>query len=133
MDILKYFKEVKAQRQINRLARKFKGKKIVIYGAGEYFKILYDNYDLSKLNIIGIADKKFEVSKDNNFTRYKALEPIELKEFEFDVILVALYDDTFMLDRLKYDMLINTINENSVVAPIIEPTLFYMIKVLMGK
>ena len=65
-DILTYFKEVNAQKQINKLARKYKNKKIVIYGAGEYFRILKENYDLSKLNIVGIADKKFETNKDAN-------------------------------------------------------------------
>ena len=40
MNILGYLKAVHAQRQINKLARKYKNKKIVIYGAGEYFQIL---------------------------------------------------------------------------------------------
>ena len=34
MNILGYLKAVHAQRQINKLARKYKNKKIVIYGAG---------------------------------------------------------------------------------------------------
>ena len=57
MNILDYLKAVHAQRQINKLARKYKNKKIVIYGAGEYFQILKNNFDLSNLNIVGIADK----------------------------------------------------------------------------
>ena len=85
MNILGYFKSVHAQRQINKLARKYKNKKIVIYGAGEYFQILKNNFDLSKLNIVGIADKKFETSKDSNPTPYLALAPEELKDL-FSVI-----------------------------------------------
>ena len=69
MNILGYLKAVHAQRQINKLARKYKNKKIVIYGAGEYFQILKNNFDLSNLNIVGIADKKFETSKDSNPTQ----------------------------------------------------------------
>lgn len=133
LDFLKYFKEVGAQRQINRLARKYKNKKIVIYGCGIYFLDLYKNFDLSKLNIVGIADKKFEASKGDNPTTYQALEPEELKEVDFDVVLVALYDDTSMCNRLEYEMLINTKNEDKEVRSIIEPTLFYILKVLLGK
>ena len=86
MNILSYFKAVNAQRQINKLERKYKNKKVVIYGAGEYFQILKNNFDLSKLNVVGIADKKFENSKASNPTPYLALAPEELKDFDFDVI-----------------------------------------------
>lgn len=133
MNILNYFKAVHAQRQINKLARKYKNKKIVIYGAGEYFQILKNNFDLSKLNIVGIADKKFETSKNSNPTPYLALAPDELKDFDFDVILVALYDDTSLCDYLEYQLLINTENEGKPVRSIIEPTILYTIKVLLGK
>ena len=133
MNILDYFKSVHAQRQINKLARKYKNKKIVIYGAGEYFQILKNNFDLSKLNIVGIADKKFETSKDSNPTPYLALAPEELKNFDLDVILVALYDDTSLCDYLEYQLLINTQNEDKPICSIIEPTFLYTIKVLLGK
>lgn len=133
MNILAYLKAVHAQRQINKLARKYKNKKIVIYGAGEYFQILKNNFDLSNLNIVGIADKKFETSKDSNPTQYLALAPEELKEFDLDVILVALYDDTSLCDYLEYQLLINTENEGKPVRSIVEPTILYTIKVLLGK
>jgi hypothetical protein len=128
MNILGYLKAVHAQRQINKLARKYKNKKIVIYGAGEYFQILKNNFD-----IVGIADKKFETSKDSNPTQYLALAPEELKEFDLDVILVALYDDTSLCDYLEYQLLINTENEGKPVRSIVEPTILYTIKVLLGK
>ena len=133
MNILGYLKAVHAKRQINKLARKYKNKKIVIYGAGEYFQILKNNFDLSNLNIVGIADKKFETSKDSNPTQYLALAPEELKEFDLDVILVALYDDTSLCDYLEYQLLINTENEGKPVRSIVEPTILYTIKVLLGK
>ena len=133
MNILSYFKAVNAQRQINKLARKYKNKKVVIYGAGEYFQILKNNFDLSKLNVVGIADKKFENSKASNPTPYFALAPEELKDFDFDVILVALYDDTSLCDYLEYQLLINTKNEGTPVRSIVEPTILYTIKVLLGK
>lgn len=63
MDILSYFNEVKAQKQINKLAAKYKDKRIVIYRAGEYFQTLANNFDLSSLNIIGISDKNLKPLK----------------------------------------------------------------------
>ena len=131
MDILKYFKDVNAQKQINRLVKKYKNKKIVIYGAGEYFNILNENYDLSKLNIVGIADRKFGLTKDANKTKYLPLAPEELKEFDFDIIMVALYDDIAILDYLEYNLLIGTKNENKKVISIIEPNLWYLIKLFI--
>lgn len=132
-NFIKYFKEVRAQKQIDKLAKKFKNKKIAIYGAGEYFKVLYDNFDLSKLNIVAIADKKFETNKTTNYTSWEALAPDELKECDLDIILVALYDDSSLMDYLEYELLINTKNEGKKVLSIIEPTFLYALKVLLGK
>ncbi len=133
LDILSYFKKVNAQKQINKLAKKYKNKKIVIYGAGEYYQILQNNFDLSKLNIVGISDKKFEISKETNPSKYLALAPEELKDFDFDIILVALYDDVSLCDYLKYQLLINTVNEDKPVKSIIEPTLLFILQVLLSK
>ena len=132
-DILTYFREVNAQKQIDKLAKKFKNKKIVIYGAGEYFRILKENFDLSKLNIVGIADKKFESSKEINTFEYEALAPEELKDFDLDIILVALYDDVSVSNLLEYKLLLHTQNRNKPVLSIVEPTFFYIIKILLRK
>ena len=126
LDILQYFRNVKAQKQIDKLAKKYKDKKIVIYGAGEYFNILQKNYDLSKLNIVAISDKKFEESKEANSTKFTPLTPEELKEFDYDVILVALLKDVSMCNYLESTLLINTKNENKKTQPIIEPNLSYL-------
>lgn len=132
MDILSYFKDVNAQKQIDKLAKKFAGKRIVIYGAGEYFNLLNTNFDISKLNIIAICDKKFETSKDLNITNFEAIKPEELKNYEYDVILVALLQDISICNYLEYQLLINTKNENKLVLPMIEPNLCYLLKVLLG-
>lgn len=131
-DILKYFQEVNAQKQINKLAKKYKNKKIVVYGAGEYFRLLKDNFDLSKLNIIAIADKKFEISKENNWTEYNPLTPEELKDYDYDMIMVALYDDINLCDYLEYQLLVNTKNENKKIISLIEPSFWYVIKTLLS-
>jgi len=132
-NFLKYFKEVKAQKQINKLTRKYKNKKIVIYGAGQYFNVLKQNFDLSKLNIVAIADKKFETDKTKNITNYLPLAPEELKEYDYDIILVALYDDVPVMDYLEYELLIGTQNEDKKICSLIEPTFWYIVKTLLSK
>lgn len=131
--ILSYFREVRAQKQIDKLVQKYKDKKIVIYGAGTYFQILNENYDLSKLNIIAICDKKFESSKESNPSNYTAIAPIELKSYEYDIILTALYDDVSLCDYLECELLLGTPNENKQVRSLIEPTLVYTLKILLGR
>lgn len=116
-DTLSYFKKIKSSEKIKKLAKKYQGKKVVIYGAGEYFSILYNNFDFSGLNIVGISDKKFEVSKNENPSEYIPLCPDELKDFDYDVILILLKDDEKMCDYLEYQLLVNTKNENKIIVP----------------
>lgn len=129
MQLLEYFHSINVQKQLNKLTQKYKNKKIVIYGAGEYFQILYENFDLSHLNIVGISDKKFETSKEANFTVYKPLTPSELKEFDYDAIIMALFDDTKVRNYLEFELLFNTQNEDKLIIPIIKPSLIDYIKI----
>lgn len=128
MEHLEFFNENNAQNQINRLAKKYKNKRIVIYGAGIYFQILMKNFDLSKLNIVGIADRKFEQNRDSNSTPYTALSPQELNDIDFDVILVAVYNSPEIEGFLKYNLLINGKNHNKKIFSIIKPTFLYILK-----
>lgn len=128
MDHLEFFNENNAQKQLNKLAKKYKNKRIVIYGAGIYFQIIKKNFDLSGLNIVGIADKKFEQNKTSNNTTYTALSPQELNDIDFDVILVAVYNSPEIEGFLKYNLLINGKNHNKKIFPIIKPTFLYILK-----
>lgn len=128
MEHLEYFREVNAQNQINKLARKYKNKRIVIYGAGIYFQTIMNNFDLSKLNIVGIADKKFEHSKTSNNTPYPALAPDELNRADYDVILIAVYSHTMIEEYLRFQLLINGKNHNRKIIQIIRPTFLYILK-----
>ena len=132
-NILKYFKDINAQKQINRLAKIYENKKIVIYGAGEYFKTLQDNYDLSVLNIVGICDLKFETSKELNPSNYKALNRNELKDYDYDIILTAIYDDAHIYSDLVNAILKDTNNNDKPIGHILEPNFVYRIKNLFDK
>lgn len=133
MDLLKYLKENNAQKQIDKLAKKLKGKKIAIYGAGEYFELIEKNYDLSELNIVAIADLKFETDKDSNNTSYKPIAPNELKDLDIDVIVMALINDINVLKIVDEKILKGSKNENVRIMPLISPTLKYIIKLYFNK
>ena len=46
MDLEKYLQEINAQKQIDKIAKKYKGKKVLIYGAGTFFDLICKKYDI---------------------------------------------------------------------------------------
>ena len=78
------------EKRLKKLEKKLKNKKIVIYGAGALFQLIKKYYDLSKLNIIGICDAKFEGHKENEtFLGYKVCSKNEIKKLNPHCVLVA--------------------------------------------
>jgi len=109
------------EKQLNKLSKDFSGKKIVIYGAGDYFLMVKELLKTSGLNIAGISDKKFEISKNENPSEYLPLTPDELKTFDYDAIFVCLKNDEKICDFIEYQLLMNTRNENKTVIPLFKP------------
>ena len=128
MDIEKYFEDVDAQKQIDKLARKYKNKKIVIYGAGLYCRTLFENYDMSKLNIAAVADRSFEGAAKRDFFGQNCISPYELKEFDCDVILLGVQEMLKILDYLEDELLADTKNERVKIRPLIRKPFIYAIK-----
>ena len=85
-----YFECINEQKYINTLTNKLQDNTILLYGAGIISEVLINNFDLSKLNIIGISDKKFERTDEKEFMGIKAVKPSELKNTDFDTILFTL-------------------------------------------
>ena len=54
-----YLKEHNFDKHFENLCKQLKGKTVVIYGTGKMFQTIAKNYDLTKLNIIGVIDKKY--------------------------------------------------------------------------
>ena len=81
----------KVQKRLNFLAKKYKDKKVIIYGAGILSKVVFDNYDLSKFNIIAVADVKFYKGEEK-FYDYKGICGFDVQNFNPDVIIGAVYD-----------------------------------------
>lgn len=100
-----YLEKKKAQKNIDKFAKLYDNKKVILYGAGLFAGDLLRNYDLSKLNIIGVCDKKFENSLDGEFYGYSKLSPLDLLETDFDLLLITTYDDSDIKSYLKKDLL----------------------------
>ena len=129
MDYLGYYHKVGAQKQIDKLARKYVGKRVIVYGAGIMSGLLFETYDLSGLNIVGVCDKKFaDESGNNSFFDYPMLDPELLKTMDYDVILVLLKMYNKVIEQIKYDMLMDTKNESVEVRAFIEPSWLMCVK-----
>ena len=124
MDFKEYLELYNAQAKIDKLAKLYKNKKIAIYGAGQFAKAIFDNYDVSKLNIVAVADIRFEKEKNANFFGYNCIAPRELGYLDCDVILIANYDTSFFTTLLDDQILYLTPNENVTIRPMIKETFF---------
>ena len=131
MDYLQFYKEINVQKQINKLAKKYKNQKIIVYGAGLMSRILFQNFDLSCLNIVGVADSKYTKNSTESFWGHKTINPAELKDFDFDVILIAVKEKKKILENVKYNILINTKNEDKEVKSFLELPVNFMIKQIL--
>ena len=120
MDFLEFFQKSKAQEQIDKLAKKYKNRKIVLYGAGIYARSLTQNYDLSKLPVIGISDRKFSNEDTDTCFGYKTIKPEELKNLDFDLLIVTAQDYNAMKESLEDNTFYNTQNEGIKIIPIIK-------------
>ena len=80
--VSKYFelttKNEKFNTELNNLLKSLEGQRILLYGAGQSFWGIKKKHDFSELNIIAIADEKFEKSS-KAITPYKQITPSGLK------------------------------------------------------
>ena len=127
-ELRKWINSNNLEKRIDYLARKYKGKKIIIYGTGIVFSIISYYYDLSKLNIIGVSDRSFSQNKnDYNYNSYydpeayngyKTISPDEIKDYKPDVILLGTYLFCSTRDALKTQY--KSILDNVEIEPLIK-------------
>jgi len=102
-EIAGFLKKKNFQKRIDALAKKYSGNKIIIYGAGIGFEAIKENYDLSKLNIIGIADMKF--GNDGEFMGYKTFDPDSFMKESPDAVLIAMVESDIAEDFFKENII----------------------------
>lgn len=106
-NLLKYLNDKKVQAKIDKFAKKYNSKTILIYGAGLFFEVLNQNFDLEKLNVCAISDKKF--TKTVEFFGYRAIPLEQIRMEDFDVILIAVLEPERIENFLREDILGNKI------------------------
>lgn len=74
-------------------------KKILIYGAGTNFNRFIENYPLLDLNIVGIADIKFDESTE--YSGLKAIPPNDIINHDFDLVLITMAHYEPIIQMLK--------------------------------
>ena len=119
MNFQEYLKIYDAQSKINKLAKRYKNKKVAVYGAGQFAYEIFNNYDLSKLNIIAVADLRFEDETKRQFFGYNCIPPEELGQLDCDLILIANFDYNYFLTVLDDHILYLTPNQNIEIRPLI--------------
>ena len=133
MDLEKYLQEINAQKQIDKIAKKYKGKKILIYGAGTFFDLICEKCDISKLNIVAISDMKFANDVSLNKSSFRAIRPDDIRDFDCDVIVVALLNDLSVARSIEKNILSGSKNKKVPIVPLVSPTFKYLIKLYFEK
>ena len=121
MDFKEHLKKYNAQEKIDKLVKKYKNRKVVLYGAGQFAEALFENYDLSKLNIVAICDKKFEDESKKSFYNLKCISPDELGNYDCDLILIANFDYNKFANIID-EVLYRTQNASIEIRPLIRLT-----------
>ncbi len=90
------------QERINYLAKKYKDKKVFLYGTGKFFDEIADNYDLTGLNVVGICDKTMEHGEI-----YKGFKIFALEKMIFekpDIVIFTVVNSKPIIKFLKEDI-----------------------------
>ena len=102
--------ELKFEKHLKKLSKKFKNKKIVLYGTGIMLDYIMDNYDLSNFNIIAVTDIKYMTQKEEHYKNYKIITPDELLNLDFDLILITTQYPVMIRNYLIKNLFKNTKN-----------------------
>ncbi|NLF82957.1 MAG: hypothetical protein GX568_03100 [Candidatus Gastranaerophilales bacterium] len=102
-EILDYLRKTGFQKRLDKLIKKYKGQKVIIYGGGGiFFETILENYDLSGFNIIGLSDIRF---KDNEeYKGFKTFAPASIKAQNPDVVLIATLESAIIEDYFEDEL-----------------------------
>ena len=85
-----YLEKQNFAKNFDKLCEKLKKKKVIIYGTGKLFQEIVKNYDLKKLNIVGVTDRKYILEDEGKIEfGYKVIPLVKLNDFNADCILIA--------------------------------------------
>ena len=99
-DHIDYVCHKNTKKHIKKLLKKLKDKKVLIYGAGRIADKLFEFYDFSSLNIVGVADRRFNETEINEIYGYKAVKTTELLDKDYDVILFTVLNPEKIIEDM---------------------------------
>lgn len=83
-------KSLQLEDKLKKWAKKYKNKKVLVYGTGKYFDALICQYNLRKyLNVVGVSDLKYQdlsVETDKGFEVYR---PSDIDKSSCEVVFVT--------------------------------------------
>lgn len=133
MKLEAYLRDNDAQKQIDKLAKRCKNKKVVFYGAGKFLNTLIGLYNLEEFNVVGLCDRSFKENNIKNKTSYLAVSPEDLVNYDYDVIIITTLWDYKAMKYLLRETLKDRKDKNFAIYPIIVPTFSYLIKLFFAK
>ena len=86
-------------KQLKKLEKKYKNKKIILYGAGTFFKAIKKYYDLSNLNIVAISDISFNEFITPIYDEelgYHKISPYHINDLTPNIVLITTLKDYFI-------------------------------------
>lgn len=109
-----------------KLVKKMKNKKVILYGAGIFLEVINKYFDLSQLNIIGIADKKYSlINNEERFLGYKTFNPTEIIGLNPDYVLMSTKFYVNLFEFLHFDLLQG---EKIKIKPLVQKKFFTLLK-----
>ncbi len=127
---LEFLLKNKFDKNFPKLVKKMKNKKVVLYGAGIFLELINKYFDISKLNIIGVSDKKYSLVDNNEtFLGYKTCNPSEIKDLNPDCVLISTKFYISLFEYLHFDLLSGT---KIKVKPLMKKSICTLLKEVMG-
>lgn len=110
-DFAEALKNSNFEKRLQKLAKKYKNKKVVFYGTGQFYQYVKENYDLSCFDVIALSDKKFmNITSPvyNNELGCDVISPLKIYELKPDVVLISAYVDFYIEKYFCEDLFVNT-------------------------
>ena len=126
-----YLKQIKFDDKLKFLSKKYKGKKVLVYGNGVLFNAICKNYDIGRyLNICAVSDLRYEKNPAEEYLGFKAVKPSCIKETGAEIILVTTVNPVEIKNFLIKN---NFANKSAKIEPFIQKCLIDKVENLKNK
>ena len=126
-----YLKNIRFEDKLKALSRKYKDKKILIYGNGILFNVICEHYRISDyLDISAVSDLRYEKNETKEYLGFKAVKPAEIKTTDANIVLVTTVNPVEIKNFLiKNDF----VKKGTVIEPLIQDFFQEKLKKLNNK